>query len=99
MCIAPESGRARRRGENRQPLPGCSAPSEGRAGASFLDAPRVRRPRLDAEPRPVSRRTARLLHGFLAVVALMLALALAEVGVRIISPQPTGLSYQDKYGL
>jgi hypothetical protein len=39
------------------------------------------------------------LNVLLGLGALVLALALAELGVRLGSPQPTGLSHQDRYGL
>lgn len=38
-------------------------------------------------------------NGLLLLGAMGAALALTEVGVRLISPQPTGLSHQDRYGL
>jgi hypothetical protein len=40
-----------------------------------------------------------LLSAGLTIAALGLAMAIAEIGVRLILPQPTGLSYQDRYGL
>jgi hypothetical protein len=40
-----------------------------------------------------------LLNGLLGVASMLAALALTEVGVRILAPQPTGLSHQDRYGL
>jgi hypothetical protein len=40
-----------------------------------------------------------LVNGFLALAAMGGALAVTEVVVRIVSPQPTGLSHQDRYGL
>jgi hypothetical protein len=44
-------------------------------------------------------RNAWLLNGILVLVSLAAALALTEVTVRFVAPQPTGLSHQDRYGL
>ena len=38
-------------------------------------------------------------NGILVLGALGAALMLAEVAVRLLAPQPTGLSHQDRYGL
>lgn len=40
-----------------------------------------------------------LANGSLVVVALVVTLFLAEAAVRLLYPQPTGLSHQDRYGL
>lgn len=40
-----------------------------------------------------------VLNGLLAAVALVTGLLLTEVCVRLLAPQPTGLSHQDRYGL
>lgn len=40
-----------------------------------------------------------LLNGLLGLGSMVLALVVAEVGVRVAAPQPTGLSHQDRYGL
>lgn len=39
------------------------------------------------------------INGALAVCSFFVALALTELIVRIVAPQPTGLSHQDKFGL
>jgi hypothetical protein len=38
-------------------------------------------------------------NGLLILGSLMLTVGLAEVAVRLISPQPTGITHQDRYGL
>lgn len=40
-----------------------------------------------------------LLNTLLALGTLIFALAVAEVAVRLVAPQPVGLSHQDRYGL
>lgn len=40
-----------------------------------------------------------LLNILLGFVALVFTLAAAELGVRLVAPQPVGLSHQDRYGL
>jgi hypothetical protein len=40
-----------------------------------------------------------LLNGLLTILALGVTLAIAEGAVRLLYPQPTGLSHQDRYGL
>jgi len=40
-----------------------------------------------------------VVNGLLAVFAAGVALALTEIGIRLLAPQPTGLSFQDRYGL
>jgi lysophospholipase L1-like esterase len=47
----------------------------------------------------VTRLRAWLLNGLLLLAGLALGLALTEGGVRLLSPQPTGLAFQDEYGL
>jgi hypothetical protein len=47
----------------------------------------------------VTRWRAWLINGFLVLGGLAVGLALTEGGIRLISPQPTGLSFQDEYGL
>jgi len=40
-----------------------------------------------------------LIVGLLILTSMGVALALAEIFVRLVAPQPTGLSHQDRYGL
>jgi hypothetical protein len=40
-----------------------------------------------------------LLNGILVLASLAAALALTEITIRLVAPQPTGLSHQDRYGL
>jgi hypothetical protein len=47
----------------------------------------------------MKHRNAWLLNGTLVLVSLAAALALTELAVRLVAPQPTGLSHQDRYGL
>jgi hypothetical protein len=47
----------------------------------------------------VTRVRSWLLNILLGLGALVLALAAAELGVRLFAPQPVGLSHQDRYGL
>lgn len=47
----------------------------------------------------MSRWKGRLVNGLLVVGALLCAFILAEFGLRVAAPQPTGLSHQDRYGL
>jgi hypothetical protein len=47
----------------------------------------------------VTRVRSLLLNTLLALGALVFALVVAEVGVRMFAPQPIGLSHQDRYGL
>lgn len=39
------------------------------------------------------------LNAVLVLLAMAMAVVMAEFGVRILAPQPTGLSYHDRYGL
>lgn len=47
----------------------------------------------------MKRRKVWLVNGLLALGSMAAALALTEVAVRMVAPQPTGLSHQDRYGL
>jgi len=47
----------------------------------------------------VSRARSSLINILLGFATLVLALAAAELGVRLFAPQPVGLSHQDRYGL
>lgn len=46
-----------------------------------------------------TRRRTWLTNGLIAIAAVLLTLGLAELGVRLFYPQPTGLSHQDRFGL
>jgi lysophospholipase L1-like esterase len=47
----------------------------------------------------MKRHRAWVMNGLLICVSLLAALAVTEVVVRVFAPQPTGITYQDRYGL